>query len=83
LRSVVSPQEDLAAVQWLIADLPFTEAQSVERDFCIAAFEEAAGQREQALAMFKSVRARLPKFSELQPGVDAAIHRLSSQPSTR
>jgi hypothetical protein len=83
LRSVVSPQEDLAAVQWLIADLPFTEAQSVERDFCIAAFEEAAGQREQALAMFKSVRARLPKFSELQPGVDAAIHRLSSPPSTR
>lgn len=83
LRSVVSPQEDLAAVQWLLADLPFTEAQKVERDFCIAAFEETAGQREHALATFKSVRARLPKFSDLQPGVDAAIRRLSSPSSAR
>jgi hypothetical protein len=82
-RAVVSPQEDLAAVQWLFADVSLTDTQSVGRDFCIAAFEEAAGQREQALAMFKSVRARLPKFSELQPGVDVAIRRLSSPSPAR
>jgi hypothetical protein len=82
-RAVVSPQEDLAAVQWLFADVSLTDTQSVGRDFCVAAFEEAAGQREQALAMFKSVRARLPKFSELQPGVDVAIRRLSSPSPAR
>jgi hypothetical protein len=81
--AVVSPQEDLAAIQWLFADLPMNETQVIERDYCRAAFEEAAGQREQALAMFKSVRARLPKFSELQPGTDAAIRRLSAPSSHR
>jgi len=83
LGAVVSPQEDLAAVQWLFADLSLTDSQSVGPDFCRAAFEEAAGQREHALAMFTSVRARLPKFSDLQPGVDAAIRRLSSPSSAR
>ena len=83
LRAVVSPHEDLAAVQWLFADVSLTDDQSVGRDFCIAASQEAAGQREQALAMFKSVRVRLPKFSNLQPGVDAAIRRLSSPSSAR
>jgi len=59
------------------------ETQATERDYCSAAFDEAAGQREQALAMFKSVRARLPKFSELQSGTDAAIRRLSAPSSHR
>jgi len=83
LGAVISPQEDLAAIQWLLSDLPMNETQVIERDYCSAAFDEAAGQREQALAMFKSVRARLPKFSELQSGTDAAIRRLSAPSSHR
>jgi len=83
LGAVISPQEDLAAIQWLLSDLPMNETQVIERDYCRAAFDEASGQREQALAMFKSVRARLPKFSELQSGTDAAIRRLSAPSSHR
>jgi hypothetical protein len=83
LGAVISPQEDLAAIQWLLTGLPMNETHATERDYCSAAFEEAAGQREQALATFKSVRARLPKFSELQPGTDAAIRRLSAPTSHR
>jgi hypothetical protein len=83
LGAIVSPQEDLLAIHWLLDGLPLSDDQDIAREYCFAAFEEVAGQREQALARFKSVRPRLPKFSMFQPGTDAAIRRLSSPSSAR
>lgn len=81
--TAISPDDDLLAARWLFDGLPLGEGRDVGRDYCIATFEEAAGRREQALATYKSVAQRLPKYSMLESGTKAAIRRLSLAPSTR
>jgi len=77
LVPAVSGEADLATVTWLFDGMPLRAGEEVFRDYCIASVEEAAGKPALALATFKSVRPRLPKFSPLVDDTDARIRRLS------
>lgn len=77
--SVVPPAEHLATFQWLFADADFDESKSLQREYWLAALEEAAGERARALERWRSLRSKLPRDGSwtMTPAVDAAIKRLS------
>jgi len=79
LPAVVSPQEDRLTLEWLFTDGPLGNGEDLSRDYCIAVIEESAGRREEALALYKSVGERLPKYNTLHDKTDAAIRRLSKK----
>jgi tetratricopeptide (TPR) repeat protein len=79
----MTPEEDLLAAQWMFDGLPLSEGRDVNRDYCIASFQEAAGHRQQALASYESLLPRLPKYSTLETGAKEAIRRLSRASSAR
>lgn len=79
----LASEDDLLASRWLFDALPLSEGRDVTRDYCIATFEEAAGHGEQALATYKSVAQRLPKYSVLETATKDAIRRLTLAPTSR
>lgn len=79
IKPSASAEDELLAMRWMFDALSLDDGQDVVRDFCFAALEEGAGNKEQALAMFKSIRTRLPRYSLLQPSTDAALRRLSGK----
>lgn len=73
----VGPVEHLAIVRWLFPDATTDEEKKLTRDDYLAALQEAAGQRAEALATYLSMRPRVPKYlSEMRDRVEAGIKRL-------
>jgi hypothetical protein len=76
--AAVPPAEHVATFHWLFDSADFDEAKSLQRMCYLARLQEAAGQREEALANYRAVRAKTPKNSgSLSDAVEAGIKRLS------
>ena len=77
--NAIPPGEHVATFRWLFDGLDFDESKSLLRTGYLAVLQEAAGQREDALANYRAVRAKIPKQSgSLSEAADAGIKRLSS-----
>ena len=79
ITTVVPAIEQIATIEALLRT-PWLDAGKVDvRDACIATLHEYAGQRDEALALWRTVRARLPKDAagSLVALTNAAIKRLS------
>ncbi len=76
---VVPPVEHVATFHWLFDTLPCDESKALVRQTYLALLQEAAGQREDALNNYQSIRAKEPAGSgSLFNAVDAGIQRLST-----
>lgn len=76
--NAVAPAEHLLTFHWLFDPLDLSESAAVSRSFEIALFQEAAGQRAEALASFQSVNTSLGGHpGTLLTKTQAAIRRLS------
>ncbi|HKV60623.1 MAG TPA: hypothetical protein VJO16_01815 [Candidatus Acidoferrum sp.] len=77
--NVIPPAEHLATFHWLFDGLDFDESESKLRSGYLATLEEAAGQRQEALANYRALRAKVPMHSgPLSDAIDGGIKRLSS-----
>jgi hypothetical protein len=77
---VLAPGEQIATFHWLFDSIDFDEWKSLERTCYLAMLQEVAGQREEALANYRAVRAKLAKRpGSLLDAADAGIKRLSSK----
>jgi hypothetical protein len=77
--NVIPPGEHLATFHWLFDGLDFDESESMLRGGYLATLEEAAGQREEALANYRALRTKVPMHSgPLSDAIDGGIKRLSS-----
>jgi tetratricopeptide (TPR) repeat protein len=77
--NVIPPREHIATFHWLFDGLNLDESESRLRSGYLATIEEAAGQREEALANYRELRAKVPMHSgPLSDAVDGGIKRLSS-----
>jgi hypothetical protein len=77
--NAVPPAEHVATFRWLFDGLNFDESKSLLRTCYLAVLQEAAGQRQEALANYREVRAKTPKQSgSLSDTADAGIKRLSN-----
>jgi len=77
----VPPAEHVATFRWLFDGLDFDESKSRLRMCYLATLQEAAGQREEALANYRTIRSK----SSNRPGplfdvAEAGIKRLSVAP---
>ena len=71
-------EEHLATFHWLFDSAEFDEAKSLQRTFYVAALQEAAGQRAEALAAYRALRAKAASNpGSLLDAVNAGIQRLS------
>jgi tetratricopeptide (TPR) repeat protein len=78
LRSV-PPAEHLATFRWLFDGLDFDDSKSLLRMCYLATLQEAAGQREEALANYRTIRSKTFKYKgSLLDTADAGIKRLSN-----
>ncbi len=69
----------MTTFRWLFDGLDFDESKSLLRTCYLAVLQEAAGQRDDALANYREVRARIRKQSgPLSDAAEAGIKRLSS-----
>ena len=76
---VIPPREHVTTFRWLFDGLDFDESKSLLRTCYLAVLQEAAGQRDDALANYREVRARIRKQSgPLSDTAEAGIKRLSS-----
>lgn len=74
----VPPAEHLATFHWLFDSFDPRDSNSVSRTFYLAVLQEVAGQREDALASYRSVLAQRPPHSgSMGQAADAAVKRLS------
>jgi tetratricopeptide (TPR) repeat protein len=77
--NVIPPREHIATFHWLFDGLNLDESESRLRSGYLATIEEAAGQREEALANYRELRAKVPMHSgPLSDAVDGGIKRLTS-----
>jgi hypothetical protein len=77
--NVIPPAEHLATFRWLFDGLEFDDSESKLRMGYLATLEEAAGQNEEALANYRTLRAKVPIHSgDLSDAIDGGIKRLSS-----
>ena len=77
--NVIPPREHIATFHWLFDGLNLDESESRLRSGYLATLEEAAGQREEALANYRELRAKVPMHSgPLSDAIDGGIKRLSS-----
>jgi tetratricopeptide (TPR) repeat protein len=75
----VPAEEHVATFHWLFDGLDFDESKSLLRTCYLARLQEAAGQREEALANYRAVHAKsLKRPGSLSDAADAGIKRLSS-----
>jgi hypothetical protein len=82
LFAAAPPAEQLVTFRLLFDRADFDESKRWNRDYYMAALEEASGQRVDALRTFESVRRQLPRFvmPAIRGRIDAAITRLSRHP---
>jgi len=81
MLTVLSPADTEATVNWLAADQADTWSEKGEnRPFIAANLREIAGDREQALSLFRALRKDMAPDRTLRPAVDEAIKRLSAKP---
>jgi hypothetical protein len=77
--NAIPPEEHLATFHWLFDGLDLDESESLLRSGYLASIEEAAGKREEALANYRGLRAKVPMHSgPLSDAIDGGIKRLSS-----
>ena len=77
--NAIPPGEHLATFHWLFDGLDFDQSESLLRSGYLATLEEASGQREEALANYRRLRAKVPVHSgPLSDAIDGGIKRLSS-----
>jgi tetratricopeptide (TPR) repeat protein len=78
LIAVPAP-EHVATFRWLFDGIVFDESKSMLRTCYLARLQEAAGQRDEALANYHAVLARIPKHSSpLSDTAENGLKRLSS-----
>jgi hypothetical protein len=78
--NAVPPAEHLATFHWLFDKTDSREDQKRERTYFLAVLSEAAGQRDEALELYRSLQAtpsERAKGAITWAGVDAGIKRLS------
>jgi hypothetical protein len=76
--NAVPPAEHVLTYRWLFDGADFNESNSADHAYYLAVLEEAAGQREDALANFRLVRDKLKESpGTMQTATVAAIKRLS------
>ena len=77
--SVVPPAEHVATFHWLFDGVEFDESKSLQRTCYLAELQEAAGQKEEALANYRTVRAGTVKYpGSLLDAANDGIKRLSA-----
>jgi hypothetical protein len=80
--NAIPPAEHLATFRWLFDGLSVDDSKSDLRTGYLAVIQEVAGQRDDALANYRALRARLPKHTgwggSLPDAVDRGIKRLST-----
>ena len=77
--SVVPAAEHIATFHWLFDKVDFDESKSLQRMCYLAKLQEAAGQKEEALANYRAVRAKTAKYpGSLLDAVNDGIKRLSA-----
>ena len=77
--TAIPPAEHVATFQWLFDGLDFDESKSLLRLGYLATIQDAAGQRELALANYRTIRSKRSKESgPLFDAADQGIKRLST-----
>jgi tetratricopeptide (TPR) repeat protein len=77
--NVIPPAEHVATFHWLFDGLDFDDSKGRLCMGYLATLQEAAGQKEEALANYRTLRAKVPKHSgPLSDAIDAGIKRLTS-----
>jgi hypothetical protein len=78
--NAVPPAEHLATFHWVFDNLNLRDDQRHEETYFLAVLSEAAGQRDEALRLYRSLEptpGERAKGAMTWPGVDAGIKRLS------
>ena len=76
---VLAPAEEIATFRWLFDSIDFDESKSLLRTCYLAMLQEAAGQREEALANYSMIHSKSAKRpGSLADAADAGIKRLSA-----
>jgi hypothetical protein len=76
LFATVPPAEHVATYRWVFEKTGYVESKGVFYDYLLARLQDAAGQREPALATYRSVRLQLP-VGRIRGRVESAIARLT------
>jgi hypothetical protein len=76
LFAAVPPVEHIATYRWVFENTGYVESKGVLYEYVLARLQEAAGQREPALATYRSVRLKLPA-GRIRGRVESAIVRLT------
>jgi len=78
--NAVPPAEHVGTFRWLFDGRDYDESKGLLRTCYLAVLQEAAGQREEALANYREIRAKVPKNSgALSDTADAGLKRLSTK----
>jgi len=79
--NAVAPAEHLATFHWLFDKMDTDDSRGISRAFYLAVLQEAAGQRDDAIASYRFVLERAPSSSKpLRQAADVAMKRLSRFP---
>jgi hypothetical protein len=79
--NAVAPKDHVATFRWLFDALDLDESNGLLRSYYLCALQEAAGQRDQALAGYQAIKPKLAgRNGSLANGIDAGIKRLSRTP---
>jgi tetratricopeptide (TPR) repeat protein len=76
LFAAVPPAEHVATYRWVFENTGYVESKGALYQYLLARLQEAAGQREPALATYRSVRLKLPA-GRIRGRVESAIVRLT------
>jgi hypothetical protein len=77
--NAIPPTEHLATFHWLFDGLNLDDSESGLRMGYLATLQEAAGQKEEALANYRTLRSKVPMHSgPLSDAIDGGIKRLSA-----
>jgi hypothetical protein len=77
--NAVAPTEHIATFQWLFGRLVLDASNTLLRMYFLSNLQEAAGQRDEALQGYRTIRSQLPgRGGTLASASDAAIKRLAA-----
>lgn len=79
LFAAVPPGEQLATYRWVFENSGYLESKGFLYEYAVARLQDAAGEREQALATYRSIRSKLPPNASVRGRVDSAIARLATR----
>jgi hypothetical protein len=76
--NVIPPEEHIATYHWLFDESDFDDSEKMLRLGYLATLQEAAGQRKEAIANYRTLRAKVPAHSgSLSDAIDQGLKRLS------